>query len=104
MAIAAAHPGDRLELWCEDEARIGQKGRTCHRWHERGMRPPGPADRRFESLYVFAACRPGTDQACALALPEATITTGLPPWKWSSLRYGFAPAGGRENGKEAAHG
>ena len=36
------------------------------------MRPPGVADQRFESLYLFAACRPGTDQAFALALPEAT--------------------------------
>ena len=39
------------------------------------MRPPGPADRRFASLYLFAACRPGTDQAFALALPEATTKT-----------------------------
>jgi transposase len=52
--------------------RVGQKGRTCHRWHERGVRPPGLADKRFASLYLFAACRPGTDQAFALALPEAT--------------------------------
>ena len=51
---------------------MGQKGRTCHRWYERGVRPPGLADRRFESLYLFAACRPGTDQAFALALPQAT--------------------------------
>ena len=51
---------------------MGQKGRTCHRWYERGVRPPGLADKRFESLYLFAACRPGTDQAFALALPEAT--------------------------------
>jgi hypothetical protein len=29
---------------------------------------------------------------------------GLPPWKWSSLRYGFAPGGGHGNGKEAAYG
>ena len=54
---------------------MGQKGRTCHRWYERGVRPPGPADRRFASLYLFAACRPGTDQAFALALPEATTKT-----------------------------
>lgn len=39
------------------------------------MRPPGPADKRFESLYLFAACRPGTDQAFALALPYATAET-----------------------------
>ena len=71
--LTAAHPKERLQLWCEDEARIGQKGRVCHRWYERGVRPPGLADRRFESLYLFAACRPGTDQTFALALPEATV-------------------------------
>ena len=26
----------------------------------------------------------------------ATRPIGLPPWKWSSLKYGFAPSGGRE--------
>jgi transposase len=36
------------------------------------VRPPGLADKRFESLYLYAAGRPGTDQAFALALPEAT--------------------------------
>ena len=29
----------------------------------------------MESLYLFAACRPGTDQAFALALPAATLVT-----------------------------
>lgn len=70
--LAAARPNERLQLWCEDEARVGQKGRVCHRWYERGVRPPGLADKRFESLYLFAACRPGTDEAFALALPRAT--------------------------------
>ena len=40
------------------------------------MRPPGLADKRFASLDLFAACRPGTDDAFALALPEAT-TAGM---------------------------
>ncbi len=71
-AIARAHPDAKVQLWCQDEARIGQKGRVCHRWYQRGVRPPGLADKRFESLYLFAACRPGTDEAFALALPEAT--------------------------------
>ncbi len=39
------------------------------------MRPPGLADRRFASLYLFAACRPGSDAAFALALPEATTAS-----------------------------
>lgn len=70
-AIARAHPGARIQLRCEDEARIGQKGRTCRRWCQRGVRPPGLAGKGFESLYLFAACRPGTDEAPALALPRA---------------------------------
>ena len=39
------------------------------------MRPPGTADQRYESVYLFAACRPGTDEAFALALPRATTET-----------------------------
>jgi hypothetical protein len=38
------------------------------------MRPPGVADQRYGSVYLFAACRPGTDAAMALALPRATTT------------------------------
>jgi transposase len=70
--IAAAHPKAQIQLWCEDEARIGQKGRVCHRWYERGVRPPGLADQRYDSVYLFAACRPGTEEAFALDLPRAT--------------------------------
>jgi hypothetical protein len=31
-AAAEAHPGKRIALWFMDEARVGQKGRLCHRW------------------------------------------------------------------------
>ncbi|PVE21795.1 IS630 family transposase [Microvirga sp. KLBC 81] len=68
--IAAEHPDARLQLWCQDKARFGQKGQTTRVWHERGVRPPGVVDRRFESLYLFAACRPRTEEAFALALPR----------------------------------
>jgi transposase len=74
-AVAAEHPGQRLQLWCEDEARIGQKGRTTRVWYERGMRPAGVVDQRYTSLYLFAACRPGTDEAFALVLPRADAGT-----------------------------
>jgi hypothetical protein len=30
--------------------------------------------------------------------------TGLPPEKWSSLRYGFEPGGGFEDVEEEAYG
>ena len=41
------------------------------------------------------------DRPVTFALP--TID-GLPPEKWSSLRYGFGPCGGRIDVEEAAHG
>ncbi len=53
-----AHPGKRLQLWFQDEARFGNKGRVTHRWYERGQRPPGLCDRRFTWAYIYAAIRP----------------------------------------------
>src|SRR5215217_4005608 len=47
VEVAEARPGVRVRLWRQDEARVGQKGRVCHRWYERGVRPPGLADQRF---------------------------------------------------------
>jgi transposase len=58
-----------------DEARVGQKGRLCHRWWRRGQRPPGRRDRRFEWTYLFAAVEPATGADVALVLPEATTRT-----------------------------
>jgi transposase len=62
-------------LWFMDEARVGQKGRLCHRWWTRGQRPPGRCDKRFEWAYIFAAVEPATGADVALVLPEATTTT-----------------------------
>ena len=39
------------------------------------MRPPGVVDQRYASLYLFAAIRPGTNEAFALALPRADAGT-----------------------------
>ena len=51
-AAAKAHPDKQVALWFMDEARVGQKGRTTHRWWVRGERPAGVADKRFESAYT----------------------------------------------------
>jgi len=55
-----------------DEARVGQKGRLCHRWWTRGRRPPGRCDKRFEWAYLFAAVEPATGADVTLVPPEAT--------------------------------
>jgi hypothetical protein len=71
-AVRTAQPGKRLTLWCQDEARVGQKGRVCHRWFTRGVRPSGLCDRRYTWAHLFAAVRPSTGQGFALVLPEAS--------------------------------
>jgi len=58
----------------QDEARIGQKGRVCHRWYRKGKRPPGRADQRYTFAYVFAAVEPGSDNAFALVMPEVSTS------------------------------
>ena len=58
-----------------DEARVGQKGRLCHRWWSRGRRPRGRCDRRFQWAYIFAAVEPATGADAALVLPQATAAT-----------------------------
>jgi hypothetical protein len=74
-AAAEAHPDKRVALRFMDEARVGQKGRLCHRWWTRGRRPPGRCDQRYEWAYVFAAVEPATGAEVALVLPEATTAT-----------------------------
>jgi transposase len=69
-AAAETHPGKQVVLWFMDEARVGQKGRTGHRWWMRGERPPGLCDKRFASADIFAAVRPATGQDFALVLPR----------------------------------
>jgi DDE superfamily endonuclease len=55
-----------------DEARIGQTGRTCRRWFEKGVRPRGRRDLRHTAAYLFGAVCPGRDHGVALVLPEVS--------------------------------
>ena len=68
--MAEAHPDKRITLWFQDEMRVGQKGRLCHRWWSRGRRPTGRQDQRFQWTYVFGAARPDGEAAFGLVLPE----------------------------------
>lgn len=74
QAIAAAHPGQTIELWCQDETRVGQKGRRTHGWAPTGSRPPVPIDTRYDNAYIFGAFCPQRDCAVGLILPHANTT------------------------------
>ena len=63
---------------CKDEARIGQKGRTTHVWHQKGVRPRGLREHRFASAHLFGAVCPERDAGVALVLPEvSTVAMNL---------------------------
>jgi transposase len=71
-AVAARRPeATRIELWFEDEARIGQKGRVTHVWYQKGVRPRGRREHRFASAHLFGAVCPARDAGVALVLPGA---------------------------------
>jgi hypothetical protein len=50
--IQSTHKNKRIRLFFQDEARIGQKGRTCHIWWKRGERPPGLCDKRSQGASI----------------------------------------------------
>ena len=60
-----------IEIWFQDEMRIGQKNGCVRQWAERGTRPPQPVDQRYESTYIFGAVCPARDTGVALILPYA---------------------------------
>ena len=66
---ARVHPGTRITLFFQDEARFGQKGRYCRRLWLRGQRPTSPVDQRHDFAYVFAAVEPAKGRDACLILP-----------------------------------
>jgi transposase len=64
-------PPGAVEIWFQDEARIGQKNGRVRQWARRGSRPRQPADQRYENAYLFGAICPARGTGAALALPYA---------------------------------
>jgi hypothetical protein len=61
----------KIEIWFEDEARIGQKNGLVRQWARRGTRPSQAADQRYENAYLFGAICPARGVGAALVLPFA---------------------------------
>ncbi len=61
----------KIEIWFQDEARIGQKNGLVRQWARTGTRPRQPADQRYESAYLFGAICPARGVGAALVLPFA---------------------------------
>jgi transposase len=59
----------KIEIWWQDEMRVGQQGSLTRIWAEKGTRPRVVKQKQFLSAYIFGACCPDKDKACALVLP-----------------------------------
>lgn len=66
---------DKIEVWWQDESRVGQQGSLSRVWAAKGTRPRVVRQQQFLSTYIFGACCPDKDKGCALILPECT--TGM---------------------------
>ncbi len=71
QALPAAARDKPLEIWFQDEARIGQKGTLTRIWARRGSRPPGRRDSRYQWAYIVAAVCPARATGAALVMPHA---------------------------------
>lgn len=60
-----------IELWFQDEARVGQKGTLTRIWAKTGSRPRQKRDQRYKCAYIFGAVCPARETGCALVLPHA---------------------------------
>ena len=61
--------GVEIELWWQDEARIGQKNKLTRRWARHGTRPRAPRDQRTEWAYIFGAICPAKGKGAGLVMP-----------------------------------
>ena len=65
------YPGREVELWCEDEARLGLKPIVRRVWAFKGTRPTSNGRHKFESVFVYGFAHPRTGRSRFLILPKA---------------------------------
>ena len=61
--------GKPLEVWFQNEARVGQQGTLTRKWMRRVTRPRAPRDTRYKWSYIFGAACPARGTAAGLILP-----------------------------------
>ena len=61
--------GGPIEIWFQDEARVGQKGGHAYVWAPIGSRPLMVRDNRHSSAYLFGAICPDRAVGAAIIMP-----------------------------------
>ena len=68
-ALPASAAGKPIEIWFQDEARVGQKGSLEYIWAPIGSRPPMVRDNRHDSVYLFGAICHARGVGAAIIMP-----------------------------------
>jgi transposase len=71
--LKEAYPTAKVELWCEDEHRLGLKPILRKVWSPRGERPQAMVHQRYEWTYLYAFVRPKTGEIHWLILPTSNV-------------------------------
>jgi hypothetical protein len=111
-ALPAEARGRPVEVWWQDEARVGQQGTLTRLWAARGSRPAAPKNGRYSSAYLFGAMCPARGVAAGLVLPAANQramslhvadTGGIAcrPYRAQDWCGGCAPKQGHSSGRTA---
>ena len=74
-ALREAHPGSEVELWAEDEARLGLKPVMRRVWAPVGERPTARFKRGYKWTYLYGFVHPQSGRVFWMILP--TVTTEL---------------------------
>jgi transposase len=60
-----------VEIWFQDEMRVGQQGSITRMWAIKGTRPLAVRQQQFLNAYVYGAVCPEKDKGAGLILPRA---------------------------------
>ncbi len=71
--LRAANPGAAVEVWAEDEARLGLKPISRRVWGRKGCRPGSCGRTKYEWLYAYGFARPATGQTFTMIRPRVKV-------------------------------
>ena len=60
----------KVDLWFQDESRVGQQGSTTRQWTIKGTRPRAIQQCQFTYAYIYGAVCPSSGEAVGLVLPS----------------------------------
>jgi transposase len=68
--LRRAHPKKSVELWAQDESRLGLKPIARRVWTLKGQRPRSCGRTRYQWLYLYGFVRPRTGNTFGVLLPR----------------------------------